>query len=194
MNTVKRRASLLDGISREAASLLADKNCPATTFNTLKLMNPMRQLEAVELMCGQGNFTSAFARAILAATPQTQLEERPGASRSSRNELTAQLGKLERELAVLQANVTQTDERYGIEHLHLTVSTAYIATLMGNENVSRWMTNRHPELALQLETISRESSEARATDKPMVRRLKGIGELSANPIQLAGTTLECRHR
>jgi|GEM_PF-2690788 len=157
-------------------------------------MNPMRQLEAVELMCGQGNFTSAFARAILAATPQTQLEERPGASRSSRNELTAQLGKLERELAVLQANVTQTDERYGIEHLHLTVSTAYIATLMGNENVSRWMTNRHPELALQLETISRESSEARATDKPMVRRLKGIGELSANPIQLAGTTLECRHR
>ena len=98
-------------------------------------------------MCGQGNFTSAFARAILAATPQGQLEERQLTSRSSRNELTVQLGKLERELAVLQTNVTQTDEHYGIEHLHLTVSTTYIATLMGNENVSKWMTNRHPELA-----------------------------------------------
>ncbi|MGF6646506.1 plasmid partitioning protein RepB C-terminal domain-containing protein [Paraburkholderia sp. GAS82] len=181
LNTVKRRASLLDGVSPEAASLLADKNCPATTFNTLKLMKPTRQLEAVELMCGQGNFTSAFANAILAATPQTQLEARPTASRRSRNELTGQLGKLERELALLQANVTQTDEHYGIEHLHLTVSTAYIATLMGNENVSRWLAGRHPELAVQFEVISRESSDARGAGKPMVRRLKGIGGPSANP-------------
>jgi len=181
LNTVKRRASLLDGVSPEAASLLADKNCPATTFNTLKLMKPTRQLEAVELMCGQGNFTSAFANAILAATPQTQLEARPTASRRSRNELTGQLGKLERELALLQANVTQTDENYGIEHLHLTVSTAYIATLMGNENVSRWMAGRHPELAVQFEVISRESSDARGAGKTMVKRLKGIGGPSANP-------------
>lgn len=181
LNTVKRRASLLDGVSPEAASLLADKNCPATTFNTLKLMKPTRQLEAVELMCGQGNFTSAFAKAILAATPQMQLEARPATSRRSRNELTGQLGKLERELALLQANVTQTDEHYGIEHLHLTVSTAYIATLMGNENVSRWMAGRHPELAVQFDVISRESSDARGAGKPMVRRLKDIGGPSTNP-------------
>ena len=68
VGTVKRRSSLLDGISDEAAALLADKACPATTFKALKQMKPSRQMEAVELMCGQGNFTSAFARAIVAAT------------------------------------------------------------------------------------------------------------------------------
>jgi len=124
IGTVKRRAGLLDGISREVASLLEDKACPATTFKTLRRMKPLRQLQAVELMCGQGNFTSAFARAIVAATPQEQLEQGAGIHKRSESEAMLQLAKLERELALLQSAVAQTDERYGIEHLHLTVSAA----------------------------------------------------------------------
>jgi hypothetical protein len=61
------------------------------------------------------------------------------------------------------------------------VSTAYIATLMGNENVSRWLASRHPELAVQFEVISRESSDARGAGKPMARRLKDIGGPSTTP-------------
>ncbi|NVI08265.1 ParB/RepB/Spo0J family partition protein [Paraburkholderia youngii] len=130
VNTVKRRANLLDGISDEAAALLADKACPATTLKALKLMKPPRQMEAVELMCGQGNFTSAFARAIVAATPPEQLECGAGVRGKRGKEIAEQLACLERELATLQTTVAQTDERYGIEHLHLTVSAAYIATLL----------------------------------------------------------------
>lgn len=102
VTTVKRRAGLLDGISDEAAVLLADKSCPATTFNALKLMKPLRQVEAVELMCGQGNFTSAFARAIVAATPPEQLESGAGVRNKAGNEVVNSLARLERELATLQ--------------------------------------------------------------------------------------------
>ncbi|WP_254358639.1 plasmid partitioning protein RepB C-terminal domain-containing protein [Paraburkholderia sp. CNPSo 3281] len=80
VGTAQRWSSLLDGISDGAAALLADKACPATTFKALKQMKPSRQMEAVELMCGQGNFTSAFARAIVAATPPEQLEIDAGAA------------------------------------------------------------------------------------------------------------------
>ena len=50
--TVRRRASLLEGICPEAAALLADKNCPGTTFAILKQMKLMRRLQASELICG----------------------------------------------------------------------------------------------------------------------------------------------
>ncbi|WP_341313575.1 plasmid partitioning protein RepB C-terminal domain-containing protein [Paraburkholderia sp. IMGN_8] len=184
VNTVKRRAGLLDGISHEAAALLADKACPATTFNALKLMKPLRQIEAVELMCGQGNFTSAFARAIVAATPPEQLEHSAGTRGKSDNEVVEQLARLERELATLQATVAQTDERYGIEHLHLTVSAAYVATLVSNEHVFHWLNERHPDFAAQFEAISKEARDARSASNssgPRSKSFRRIGGDTAQP-------------
>ncbi|CAE6820730.1 MULTISPECIES: plasmid partitioning protein RepB C-terminal domain-containing protein [Paraburkholderia] len=184
IGTVKRRAGLLVGISCEAAALLADKACPATTFNTLKRMKPLRQLQAVELMCGQGNFTSAFARAIVAATPQEQLEQTPGSRKKSGNDVVSQLAKLERELATLQSTVAQTDERYGIEHLHLTVSAAYVATLVNNEHVLHWLNERHPDFAAQFETISKEARDARSASNssgPSSKSFRRVGGDAAQP-------------
>jgi ParB-like chromosome segregation protein Spo0J len=179
VTTVKRRASLLDGISAEAAALLADKACPATTFKALKLMKPPRQIEAVELMCGQGNFTSAFARAIVAATPPEQLERGAGVRGKRSKEVAEQLSHLERELATLQTTVAQTDERYGIEHLHFTVSAAYIATLLRNERVARWLNDQYPDFATQFETLSQEARDARSvTDsrEPRSKNFRRLGE------------------
>ncbi|MPW08638.1 RepB plasmid partition [Paraburkholderia sp. CNPSo 3155] len=179
VTTVKRRASLLDGISDEAAALLADKACPATTFKALKLMKPPRQIEAVELMCGQGNFTSAFARAIVAATPPEQLVGGAGVRGKRGKEVSEQLSHLERELAMLQTTVAQTDERYGIEHLHLTVSAAYIAALLRNERVARWLNDHYPDFATQFQTLSQEARDARsASDSsgPRSKNFRRIGE------------------
>jgi ParB-like chromosome segregation protein Spo0J len=165
VNTVKRRASLLDGISPEAAALLGDKVCPATTFRALKLLKPLRQITAVELMCGQGNFTSSFARAIVAATPPEQLE--PGSDRKVGREVAEQLVKLERELAMLQTAVILTDERYGIEHLHLTVSAAYIAKLMENGHFRQWLDEHHPDYSTQFDSISSDAQSERS--RPITR-------------------------
>lgn len=184
VKTVKRRAGLLDGISPEAAALLADKACPATAFNALKLMKPLRQIEAVELMCGQGNFTSAFARAILAATPPEQLEQSATARGKANNEVGEQLAKLERELATLQATLAQTDERYGIEHLHLTVSAAYVATLLSNERVSHWLHEWHPDFADQFETISKEARDARSASNSSGPRSKNFRRVDGGSPQL----------
>jgi ParB-like chromosome segregation protein Spo0J len=172
VNTVRRRANLLEGICSEAATLLADKNCPATTFSTLKQMKPLRQMEAAELMCGQGNFTSAFATAILAATPHDQLASEAQAEKSQ-TELAMQLAKLERELATLQANVAETDELYGIEHLHLAVSAAYIATLLDNSSVAGYIESHYPEFARGLGEIIKDSVEF--TTRPISNRRRDRG-------------------
>ncbi len=174
-NTVRRRAMLLTGISPEAAALLADKSCPGTTFSTLKLMKPLRQLEAAELMCGQANFSSAFAKAILAATPENQLESRSTSTRKSDVELAAQLAKLEKELAALQSNATMTDERYGVDQLHLTVSIGYVASLMNNGTVSAWLEERYPEFAAHFQQMKDEADatlESRKTPRLPFRRAR----------------------
>jgi hypothetical protein len=158
-NTVRRRATLLTGICPEAAELLAEKVCPATTFSILKQMKPLRQLEAAELMCGQGNYSSAFVRAILAATPENQLELRPPSTRKTDAELTAQLTKLEKELAALQANATLTDERYGVDQLHLTVAIGYVSTLMNNAAVVLWLEQHYLQFANYFQQLKEEADE-----------------------------------
>ncbi|WP_213778664.1 plasmid partitioning protein RepB C-terminal domain-containing protein [Caballeronia sp. dw_276] len=154
--TVRQKQMLLTGICREAQALLADKTCPGATFTALKAMRPTRQIEAAELMCGQGNFASSFAKAILAATPPELLElHRPG-KRKVTNDLSAQLARLEKELAILQAQVSVTEEGYGIDHLHLSVATSYIASLMREEAVSSWLSRVYPEYSVHFQSVVNE--------------------------------------
>ncbi|OUL72718.1 plasmid partitioning protein RepB C-terminal domain-containing protein [Paraburkholderia hospita] len=157
INTIRRRAMMLDGVCPEAASLIADRTCPAATYATLRLMKPLRQIEAAELMCGQSNFSSTFAKAILAATPDSQLAPQNRARQKGQSEAAAQLARLERELAALQTSIAQSDEQCGIDHLHLTVSAAYVAKLMHNQSIVAWIGAHHPEFLSELKAISDES-------------------------------------
>ncbi|WP_109483449.1 plasmid partitioning protein RepB C-terminal domain-containing protein [Paraburkholderia sp. C35] len=142
--TVKRRVRLLEGVCPDAAALLADKNCPAATFEVLKTMRPLRQLEAAELMCDQSNFTSAFARAIRLATPAEQLLPAAAPYKTTSGEATDQIERLEREIAALQSKMTDVEERYGVEHLQLAVSISYVIVLLQNERVRVWLEKREP--------------------------------------------------
>jgi hypothetical protein len=46
---------------------------------------------------------------------------------------------MERELATLQTQVKSVEETYGIDNLHLTVARGYIAKLLANNRVVRWL-------------------------------------------------------
>jgi hypothetical protein len=70
---IRRRFRMLDGICPEAVELLKDTTCPMIVFEILREMAPIRQVEAAELMIGQNNFSSMFAKALLAATNEKQL-------------------------------------------------------------------------------------------------------------------------
>ncbi len=48
---------MLNGICAEVIDLLKDKSVNPHTFETLRKMRPMRQIEAAELMTTAGNYT-----------------------------------------------------------------------------------------------------------------------------------------
>lgn len=73
VSTIRRRFRMLDGICKDAVEMLRETSCPMKSFEILRQMAPIRQVEAVDLMIGQNNFSTMFAKALLAATPQSQL-------------------------------------------------------------------------------------------------------------------------
>ena len=155
VTAIQRRARLMDGISEEASELLKDTPCPLTVFDTLRKMSPLRQIEAAELMVGHNNFTNPFVTALLAATPDAQLVQ---GKRKPKNTISAvtreQVTRLERELASLQMQTKGFEETYGLDNLHLTVAKAYLAKLLANVRVVRWLAQNKPEYLSEFQSIA----------------------------------------
>jgi AraC-like DNA-binding protein len=153
VGSVHRRSRMLNGICPDAIEILKDMPCPLIVFDILRQMAPARQAEAAELMAGQNNFTSVFAKALLAATPDTMLAKRkckkgdPAAS-------AEQIGRMERELASLQMQVKSFEESYGLDNLHLTVARGYVRSLLANARVVRWISQNRPEYLGELQIIA----------------------------------------
>lgn len=150
--TIRSRFRLLKGICPEAVAKLADKPCGTGIFATLRLMKPLRQLEAVELMVGQQNYSMPFVKAILVASSDEDLvtaKQRPNASGSPEV-----MRRLERELARLQAQNEATEESYGPDVLKLTVARGYLTALLSRERIVAWLVQRHPEYLAELRQIA----------------------------------------
>ena len=68
VEAIRRRRNLLDGICSEVVELLKDRRISHSTFNSLRKMKPLGQIEATELMISASNFGSPFAAVILGVT------------------------------------------------------------------------------------------------------------------------------
>jgi hypothetical protein len=167
VESVIRRFRLLEGISPEAAEMLKDTPCSMTVFDVLRQMSPVRQIEAADLMIGQHNFSIMFARAIRAATPDSQLvARRNGSGRGAGTPSGQQIARMERELAALQTQVKSVEETYGIDNLHLTVARGYVTKLLANGRITRWLENHRQEYLGEFQKIAEIDSIVPFKDAP----------------------------
>lgn len=155
--SVRRKVRMLNGICDETVAILKDKPCPMAVFEILRKMKPLRQIEAVELLVNANNYSVAYASAILAGTPQGQLV---GEHKSKRMKgITPEaMARMERELARLQESITSIQETYGRDHLQLTVIKGYLAKLLGNARVVRYLMQHQPEFLDGFQTITEMTS------------------------------------
>ena len=94
-------------------------------------MRPMRQIEAAELMNTAGNYTSSYAKALLAATRQVDLVKSDKPKKVA-GLTVEQMARMEREMETLQQDVKSVESRYGDDVLHLVIAAAYVSKLAGN--------------------------------------------------------------
>jgi ParB-like chromosome segregation protein Spo0J len=145
VKAIRRRRTMLGGICPEVVDLLKDKSLNPTTFDVLRKMKPMRQIEAADLMSTAGNYTASYAKALLAATRQADLvkSEQP----KKVGGLTPdQMARMEREMETVQQDLKTVEARYGDDVLHLVIASAYLAKLLNNKDIRRYLSQHHPEL------------------------------------------------
>lgn len=150
--TITRKATLLNGICPEAAELLKDQQFPTDLARVLRQMKPTRQVECVELMVSANTVTVAYAEAMLAATPATLLVE--GKKSAKFNGVThEQMAKMEREMSNLQGQYKAVEQTYGQDVLNLVLAKSYLAKLLENKHIARYLRQRQPEVLAEFELI-----------------------------------------
>lgn len=159
VNSVKRKATLLDGVCHEVVSMLKDTLCPMAVFEILKRMKPLRQIEATELMIAANNYTAVYATALLAGTPTNELAGEKK-SKKVRGVTPEAMARMEKELARLQESMAEIQETYGKEHLQLTVVKGYLGKLLGNPRVVRYLLQHRPEYLEHFQAIADATSFA----------------------------------
>ena len=152
VSLINKKAALLDGICPEAAELLADRQFCVEVSRVVRKMKPTRQVECVELMVSANNITVAYAEAMLVATPETMLVEgkKP---RKLAGITQEQMAKMEREMGNLQEQYKMVEQTYGQDILNLVLARGYLAKLLENKPVSRYLSQRHPEVMAEFEVI-----------------------------------------
>lgn len=149
---IKRRRAMLDGISPEVIEMLKDKMVSSVTFDVLRRMGSMRQVEVAELMLSASNFTIGYARALLAATKQSDLAK-PERVKKIDGMTSEQIARMEREMSVLQQDFKAVETSYGEDVLHLVIACGYISKLIGNKKVERYLDQNHPEILEEFKSI-----------------------------------------
>jgi len=153
ISTLQTKKRMLVGICAEAVEILKDKPVSAKVFGVLRSMRPLRQIEAAELMTTMNRYTDGYMRALLAATPQAQIiaEAKP---KSTKGLTDDQKVMMERESAQLDREVKLAHLAYGADHLLLVVARGYLARLLANARIVRFLTHQRPEFLIEFRRIA----------------------------------------
>jgi ParB-like chromosome segregation protein Spo0J len=150
---IRRKRRLLDGICPEVAELLKDKHISIGAFWQLKKLAPMRQIEAAELMVAMNKYTLGYARSLVAATPQAQLAV-PNRPKVFRGVTRDQFALMERESSNLEREFRIAEQSYGNDHLDLVLAKGYLAKLLSNARVTRYLVQHQSEIATEFRRIA----------------------------------------
>jgi len=157
IHQIKRRRTLLDGVCPEVVDLLKEKAINPVTFEVLRKMKPMRQIEVSELMQSASNFSSSYAKALLAATKQCDLAK-PDRPKQVDGMTPEQMARMEREMGALQQDFKAIEASYGEDVLHLVIAAGFLSKMIANRKIERYLDQNHPEILEEFKVIVSASS------------------------------------
>ncbi len=149
---IRKQRDLLAGICNEAVGLLQDKPISAGALRSLRKVMPLRQIEIADLMNSVGNYSSLYTYALIAATSPGQLTEVPQDKKAASIQ-PEDLARMQREIESLEQGIKGVEESYGTNTLNLVLGRGYIAKLLANNRVVRYLSSNHPDILAEFEKI-----------------------------------------
>ena len=154
---IRKQRDLLAGICAEAVSLLRDKPITAGALRALRKVKPLRQIEVAELTISVGNFTPLYVYALIAATPKHLLVE-AHLDKKTGGITPEDMARMQREMESLEQGIKGVEESYGPNMLNLVLGRGYLAKLLGNNRVVRYLSTHHADILAEFEKIVAASS------------------------------------
>lgn len=149
---VMRRRNLLDGITSGAVEILKDRPVNMQVFDILRKMKPYKQVETAELMVAMNNLTAAYAKAILAATRQTDLVK-PDRPKAATGITPDQMARMEREMENLIKDYRAIEATFGDDVLQLVLAGRYLERLIENTKIINYLEARYPDIIAEFRVI-----------------------------------------
>lgn len=153
VRSIISKRNLLHGICAEATELLKDKIIAGAVFAILKKMKPMRQIEMAQLMNDANVYTISYARALMAATPKDQFVD-PQKPKKVHGLSEDQMARMEHEMSVLEEEYKLAESTYSNDVLYLTLAKGYLAKLLNNTQVVKYLSRHHAEILEQFRLIA----------------------------------------
>lgn len=152
ITSITRKLTLLDGICAEAAAILKDQQFSANLGSVLRKMKPTRQVECVELMVSANNVTMAYANALFAATPASQLVDASKAKKVA-GVSAAQMANMEREMGNLQDQYKLAEQNFSQDVFQLFLARTFLSKLLANAEVDRYLQQHHADILTEFKSI-----------------------------------------
>jgi hypothetical protein len=145
--------NLLVGIHADVVELLKDRELSASIFHILRKVKPLRQIEMAELMTSANNFTIGYADALLKGTLPDDLLN-PNEPKKAKGMTTEEIARMEDEMATISGEFKAIEDTYGETVLHLSGAKTYLASLLGNAKVSRFLVSRHSDYFAEFQKLA----------------------------------------
>ena len=152
IDILKGKINLLDGIDPEVVNLLANQNVPKATFNVLRKMKNIRQIECACIMNNMENYSEKFSLSLLHNTqPNLLVDGQQGNDKEGHRKT---IDRLEREMAQVHIESEKLKESYGENTLRLVIMKSHIQKLLENTKILHWLLDNKNELLIELKKIT----------------------------------------
>ena len=157
VDAIKDKANVMNGIDSSVIAKLSDKPIPKATFDVLRKMKPIRQIEAVGTMINFDNYSKKFAMSILDATPSSMIVNK-GKNTPYKKDIKKTILRLEQEMATTSEETKKLQTEYGSDMLKFVIIQSYINKLLGNSKVLHWFLENEVDYLNELKRISKINS------------------------------------
>lgn len=150
---IRRKRNLLNGIDKETAALIKDKRISPNAIRTLSRVVPERQVEMCELMIAAHNYTVPFTKALLAATPERQLNDEHRRKKKLAEISPEDMARMEKETSTVIKDIKLVKESYGKDTLNLVLCCGYLSRLLDNGKIVHFLSTHYSDYLSEFQKI-----------------------------------------
>lgn len=143
VRTLKAKKNLLENIHPDVIEMFKTRKIPTKTFDYLRKMKDMRQIEVAHFMCNANNLSTPLAHHFWADTKPEMLRVRP----IKRNKYDiARLASLESAVSKIHKEYRLIYGNFGRHVIRLQVAQAWVRSIVANSLAQRFLENHYPDI------------------------------------------------